>query len=181
MIISLDSPRLRLRDIGPDDWPAVFAYASRPEVYRYQPWGPSTPDDARAFVQHAIAQAQVAPRAVYLFAIERRTPGGVIGTCELTIQNRSFGSAEIGYFLHPDAWGCGYATEAVRRLLAFGFGDLALHRITAQCDPRNTASLRVLERSGMRYEGHLRETMLIRDGWRDSLLYSLLVHEWHGA
>jgi ribosomal-protein-alanine N-acetyltransferase len=72
----------------------------------------------------------------------------------------------------------GYATETAQRLLRFGFATLGLHRIIGQCDPRNTASARVLERIGMRYEGHLRDTMLIRDGWRDSLIYSLLEQEW---
>jgi hypothetical protein len=78
--------------------------------------------------------------------------------------------AEISSFLHPDDC-CGYATEAAHQLLAFGFGELALHRITAQCNPRTIAAMRVLERVGMRYEGHLREPMRLRDGWRDSLIY----------
>jgi RimJ/RimL family protein N-acetyltransferase len=53
-----------------------------------------------------------------------------------------------------------------------------LHRIFATCDPRNTASAHVLQKVGMRLEGRLRDTMLIRDGWRDSLVYSVLEHEW---
>lgn len=102
----------------------------------------------------------------------------VIGACNLTIHSQRFRSGEIGYFIHPDYWRQGYATEAAQRLLRFGFGPLGLHRIIGQCDPRNTASAHLLERIGMRYEGHLRHTMLIRDGWRDALLYSLLEQEW---
>jgi RimJ/RimL family protein N-acetyltransferase len=69
------------------------------------------------------------------------------------------------------------ATAAARHLIQIGFGEHNLHRIFATCDPRNTASAAVLRRLGMHYEGRMRETALIRDGWRDSDLYSLLAHE----
>jgi ribosomal-protein-alanine N-acetyltransferase len=84
----------------------------------------------------------------------------------------------MSYVVHPDLWGQGYATEIVGLLLRFGFEHLNLHRIMATCDPRNIASARVLEKIGMTYEGRQRHTMLIRDGWRDSSMYSLLDDEW---
>lgn len=177
-IIKLTTNRLYLREFQIEDWRAVHAYASQPEVHRFQPWEPSTPDSATRYVQYAIEQAQGQPRKEYVLAIEIREQQQVIGSCQLTIHNAQFQIGEIGYFLNSDYWGFGYATEAARALLEFGFSDLSLHRVFAQCDPRNRASIRVLERLGMQYEGHLRETMLIRDGWRDSLMYSLLVHEW---
>ena len=73
-------------------------------------------------------------------------------------------------------WGRGLATEAARQLLRIGFVDHGLHRIAGTCDPRNVASGRVLQKIGMTYEGRMRETGRIRDGWRDSDLYSILVH-----
>lgn len=69
-------------------------------------------------------------------------------------------------------------TEVASTLLSFGFNTLNLHRIFATCDPRNVASECVLQKLGMHYEGRMRETMLLRDGWRDSVLYSLLEQEW---
>lgn len=78
------------------------------------------------------------------------------------------------------AWGPNTVQQAAaRQLVQLGFGEHALHRIYATCDPRNTASAAVLGLLGMQYEGRMRETTL-RDGWRDSDLYSILVHEWHG-
>ncbi|WP_398940048.1 GNAT family N-acetyltransferase [Streptomyces sp. IB201691-2A2] len=65
-----------------------------------------------------------------------------------------------------------------RQLLSRGFGQLGLHRIFATCDPRNLGSARVLAKLGMTYEGHLRHTAWIRDGWRDSLTFSILEEEW---
>jgi len=88
---------------------------------------------------------------------------------------------EIRYVVHPRRWGQGIGTEIGRQLLAHGFDGLGLHRIDATCDPRNTGSSRVLTKLGMTYEGRLRHTALIRDGWRDSLMFSLLEDEWRSA
>ncbi len=171
--------RLMLRDLVIDDWPAVHAYSSCPDVVQYQPWGPNTPDESRAFVTQIVAAARAVPRRVYPLAVtlgesDRRC----IGTSTLQVHSLDHAQGEIGYFLHPDAWGHGYATEAARLLLGFGFRDLGLHRIFGTCDPRNTPSAHVLEKIGMVYEGRLRHAMRFRDGWRDSAVYSILAPEW---
>lgn len=177
-MIRLTGQRLVLRDLEMADWPAVHAYSARPEVARYQPWGPNTPDESRAFVEQVIAAAQAMPRIEYQLALTLTAGGRLIGTGALWIRSIDHGQGEIGYFLHPDHWGRGYATEAARLLLDFGFGTLDLHRIGAICDPRNVASARVLEKMGMTHEGRLRETMRLRDGWRDSAVYGILAQEW---
>nr|WP_254924638.1 GNAT family protein [Paenibacillus odorifer] len=102
----------------------------------------------------------------------------LIGMIELNIRSHTDRSGEIGYIVHPDAWGQGVATAAARRMLKFGFEELQLHRIYATCDPRNSGSSKVLTKIGMTYEGRLRDALLIKDGWRDSLMFSMLEHEW---
>ena len=72
----------------------------------------------------------------------------------------------------------GVATEAARLLLGFGFAVLGRRRIEATCDPDNVASRRVLEKLGMQFEGRLRDDLPMRDGWRDSLLFSIVEGEW---
>ncbi|MFN8531925.1 MAG: GNAT family protein [Dehalococcoidia bacterium] len=180
-MVVLSGPRLVLRDLEWDDFEAVHAYSARPEVARYQPWGPNTRVESRVFLERALAAAQDVPRTIYQLGVTVATSGQLIGTAALTVHSFAFGQAELGYFLHPDAWGNGYATEAARMLLAFGFTELNLHRIFGTCDPRNTASARVMENVGMVQEGHLRETMRIRDGWRDSLIYSILADDFRHA
>jgi ribosomal-protein-alanine N-acetyltransferase len=81
---------------------------------------------------------------------------------------------ELGYVFDRDVWSRGYATEAGRLLLRFGFESLRLRRIAAACRPENVASARVLEKIGMRYEGTLRSHMFLRGTWRDSLLYAAI-------
>lgn len=181
MSLTLTGPRLVLRDFAPDDWPDVYAFASPPEAAQFQTWGPHSPEDSRGYVVRAIASAQDDPRLRFRLATVLSAQGKVIGAGDLKIHSQHFRNGEIGYAIHPDYWGQGYATEVARLLLEFGFASLGLHRIGGTCDPRNIASARVLEKVGMQYEGRLRETLLIRDGWRDSSLYSILEHEWRAV
>jgi [ribosomal protein S5]-alanine N-acetyltransferase len=81
---------------------------------------------------------------------------------------------EVGYVLAREAWGLGYATEATRRLLAFGFNELGLHEISATCDPGNRASVAVLMKNGMHQERVLREHVYAQGQWRDRLLLSVI-------
>jgi len=172
--------RLVLRELTVDDGPAVHAYSALAEVVRYQPWGPNTAEESRLFVAQVVATAGKAPRMVYQLAITLLDGGRLIGMGSLQVHSVDHGQGEIGYFLHHDVWGQGYATEAAGLLLGFGFGELGLHRIFGTCDPRNVASAHVLRKAGMIYEGRLRHTMRLRDGWRDSAVYSVLAHEWPG-
>jgi len=102
----------------------------------------------------------------------------VIGSVEMVIRSRRWGQAEIGWALNRVYRGMGYATEAARRMITFGFDDLGLHRISAECDPGNTASVRLMERLGMRREGHLREIIVVKGVWCDRYVYAVLAHEW---
>lgn len=74
----------------------------------------------------------------------------------------------------------GVATEAAAMIIEFGFNDLELHRIYANCAPENGSSQKVLEKLGMSFEGRMRENLLLKEGWRDSNLYSILAREWPG-
>ncbi|MBW4630724.1 MAG: GNAT family N-acetyltransferase [Iphinoe sp. HA4291-MV1] len=85
---------------------------------------------------------------------------------------------EIGWSLHPSYCGRGYATEAAQILLTYGFAHRKLHRITSICDTRNTASFRLMERLGMRREGHLRQSQSMKGSWQDEYMYALLHNEW---
>jgi ribosomal-protein-alanine N-acetyltransferase len=166
----------RLRPLTTDDWPAVHAWASRPEACRFQTWGPNSEDETRAFVADAVADAALQPPPRLLHAIV--VDGMVLGNGALIFHSRAQRQGEISYIVHPDHWGRGIATAAGRELLRIGFEEHGLHRIHATCDPRNAGSAAVLKKLGMRYEGRMRHTQYIRDGWRDSELFSILEDEW---
>jgi len=90
--------------------------------------------------------------------------------------------AELGWCLHPDHHGHGYATEAVTELIRICFADLGLRRVTASCFAGNTASWRLMERLHLRREQHTVRDSLHRSGqWLDGYGYALLAEEWRAA
>ena len=91
------------------------------------------------------------------------------------------GQVEIGFTLASEYQGKGYATEAVSGLLDYVFRGLCKHRVTAITDARNAAAARVLEKVGMRREGHFIQNVWFKGAWGDEYLYALLGHEWRGS
>lgn len=177
---TLDAPRLRLRAVAPADAPDLLAVFGDPAVCRY--WSrPALPDLAAAeALQREIADL-FAARALFQWAIAERATDRLVGTCTLADLSAEHRRAAVGYALRRDAWGRGHATAALRALLAFAFDALALHRLEADVDPRNAASIRVLERLGFRPEGLQRERWHLHDELQDAALYGLLAREWRAA
>ena len=173
----LTTKRLMLREFEEEDWRAVLAYQSHPLYLRYNPWTHRTEQDVRAFVRRFLAQREEEPRTKFQLAITLASRGQLIGNAGIRMKTPEAREADIGYELDPRYWGCGYATEAAGALLALGFRELKLHRIWAQCIAENTASARVLEKIGMRQEGHLRENEWMKDRWWDTMLYAILEHD----
>lgn len=169
--------RLLLREFVIDDWPAIHAYQSDPRYLRFYHWTNRTPDEVRAFVQMFVDAQQAQPRRTYQLAITRGDDGRLIGNCGIRLRSLQSREADIGYELAPDHWGRGYATEAARALLRYGFAERGLHRIVANCVAENVGSARVLEKIGMQREGRLREHEWFKDRWWDTLLYAILDHE----
>ncbi|GGX56768.1 GNAT family N-acetyltransferase [Streptomyces fructofermentans] len=167
---------MTLRRIELADWRAVHSWASLGEVCRFQTWGPNTEEQTRAFVETAVEAWAHSPRQRFAYAA--RVEGRVVGMGELRVRDRGQRQGEIVYAVHPRVWGRGVGTAIGEELLVRGFEDLGLHRVHATCDPRNLGSARVLRRLGMTWEGRHRHTALLRDGWRDSEVFSILEDEW---
>ena len=145
----IETRRLLLRHFLPTDWQDVHAYAALPEVSQYDAWGPNSEADSRAFVASCIDMASREPVLRHDFAIELKATKRVIGGCSMKRESADDEHASLGYAIHPDFQGRGYATEATLALIGFGFDALDLERIVAQCDTRNGASYRVMEKAGM--------------------------------
>ncbi len=174
------TPRLVLRDFVQADWKAVHEYAQDPQVTAMMDWGPNSVDQTLDFLKRTMEENARPTRRKYGLAITLTAEEGrVIGGARMDF-TAGPREADLGYVLNRAYWGRGYATEAARGLLELGFGRLGLHRAWATCDPRNAASARVLEKIGMRREGHLRESKLVKGDWQDSLVYAMLHREWKG-
>lgn len=177
MIEHLESERIVLKEMRERDWRDVHKYASQPIVCQYQPWGPNTEIDSKEFVNQVIEDAKLEPRSRFVFTVIDKGNNQMIGSGEFNLRDLSNKVGEIAYIINPDVWGKGIATEVAKLLIGFGFKVSRLHRIYATCDPRNSGSIKVLEKIGMTKEGRMREDLWIQDGWRDSLLYSILEQE----
>ncbi len=165
-----------LREFTNEDFEAVHRGSSNINVVKYMTWGPNTEDDTRRFLQHVLQTQVVKPRMEYQLAIT--LDDKTIGGCDFNIHCLEHREGEIGFLLDEPYWGKGYATEVARALIDFGFREHGMHRIIAKCDARNEASYHVMEKVGMKREAHLRENQKTRDGRRDTLIYSILQHEW---
>ena len=118
------------------------------------------------------------PRRLFDLAIVLREQQDVVGRCGLYVTNAEMREASLWYVLNRRHWGRGLVPEAARLLVGFGFRTLGLHRIIVDCDPRNTASVRVAQKLGLRQEAHFRENAWIKGEWTDSIIFAILDREW---
>ena len=176
--MELTTQRLLLRELLESDAEMAHRYESNPDVVRYQSNGVRSLEESRAHILKSQAQAQELPRRVFDLAVtlaDRR----YIGRVGLGVQDAEGGQGMLWWVIDPAYQGQGFAHEAAVRLIRFGFVELGLHRIYIDVDPRNTASVRLAEKLGMRREGLLREAAFIKGEWVDSMILALLAQE-HG-
>jgi ribosomal-protein-alanine N-acetyltransferase len=176
--MELSTERLVLREFIARDWAAVHAYHNDPRYQRFYESEGSTPEQAQAFVQMFLDQQAAQPRTKFQLALTLKATGQLIGTCGIRMSEPGARQADIGYELAPEHWGRGYATEAARAIMAFGFSELNVHRIWSWCISENHGSAAVLRRLGMRQEGHLRENEYFKGSWWDTLMFGMLDREW---
>ena len=170
--------RLILRDYVESDWKDVYAYQSDARYLRYYPWTTRTPDDVKEFLGMFIEAQDNSPRIKFQLAVTLKLNQELIGSCGLRMETAKAIQGDIGYELSPENWGKGYASEAARAIVDFGFTHLNLHRIWSSCIAENTNSVRVLERLGMQLEGQLREEEFFKGRWWDTLIFGILKNEW---
>lgn len=155
--------RLILRRARADDLDALHAILSDPRAMRYWSTPPhETIEQSRDWVADMMASR---PEESEDFVVEH--DGRVIGKAGF------YRLPDIGYILHPDAWGRGLATEALRAVIDRVFERHPIPRITADVDPRNLASIALLERLGFRFTHRAERTWLIAGEYCDSLYYAM--------
>lgn len=174
--------RLRLRPFTRGDVDDVFAYRSRDDVCAFLFDLPMSRQECAEAVQSRVGQvAFTAEGDKIVLAVERNGEPGVIGEVSLIWRSEDNRQGELGYIFHPDFHGQGYATEAGRALIRFGFETAHLHRIFARCDARNLSSAKVMGRLAMRQEAHFRGHALVKGNWDEELIYAVLEDEWQTA
>lgn len=175
----IETERLTLRVHVPEDIDALYEIRRRSDVNTYLYSESMTRDEVQAKLDERIAKYSklTEPGDSLLLAVIRKDTGTFIGDVSLNWA-AEHQQVEIGYVLHPQHHGQGFATEAARVLLKIAFDDLKAHRVIGRLEARNTASARVLEKLGMRKEAHFRENEFVKGEWNDELVYAILAVEW---
>ena len=150
---------------------------SRPEMHTYERELPSVVETQQS-LEESISNQKGVPRTTFRLAITIPPQDSVRGVVKLGRQWEAIREWEVGWAIHPDEWGKGYATEAAWQLMDWGFKELNIHRIVAFCHSSNAASVRVMEKLGMRQDGRLRETRWLNGEWWDEYVYAILEREW---
>jgi RimJ/RimL family protein N-acetyltransferase len=171
--------RLLLRPLTVGDVDALLVYRSRPDVCRYVPFEPMTREVIKERLASQWANTELTDEGQALtLGVEMAGTSELAGDVVLFWHSRKHGGGEIGYVLHPDFSGHGYATEAAHALLRLGFDELGLHRIIARVDERNESSAKLARRLGMREEARLVRNEFFKGEWSTELDFAMLADEW---
>ena len=169
--VEFRTERLVLRPARSDDLDAIHAILSNPQAMAY--W--STPPHQTVEQSRDWLQSMIDIRLPHGEDLIIERDGKVIGKAGL------WRFPEIGFILHPEFWGQGYAQEALRAVIGRAFDVHGLPRIEADVDPRNVSSLKLLSRLGFRETGRKERTWLIGDQWCDSVYLTLDAESWLSA
>lgn len=171
--------RLRIRAVREADLDDVFDYQSRADVCEYLLYEPRDRETLAARIATWSRQSVIASDGDYVeLAVEHTGDARVIGDLYFMLERAEHGSAAIGWAFHPEYSGQGYATEAAMALLRLGFESIGLHRIVAEVDPQNAASVALCRRLGMRKEAHFVDNIWFKGRWADTEVHVLRDAGW---
>ena len=171
------TPRLVLRRFAAADAETFCSYRSDPLVAEYQGWVTCNPEQAVEFVRCHAARPFGLPGEWLQIAVALRHTNALIGDFGLKIHSDAR-QATVGFTFARSHQRQGYATEALSCLLDLLFLRLNLHRVAADTDVKNVAAWKLMERCGLRREGHLRESLWFKGRWADEYLYAIRDEEW---
>ena len=176
MALPIESDRLILRRFRGTDIPDLLQFVSHPSVANEVREMGTTEEDILKYIERQTELHPFEKNKVFDLGIERKAGGKLIRIVTTIVKHHR--KAEIGYGLGIEHRGCGYATEAAKALIDYGFWELKWHRVQAIASSGNPDSCRVLERLGMKLEGRLREANMREGQWCDLLYYGILEDEW---
>lgn len=172
----IETERLVLRKIVPEDADDMFLYSSRADVTEYLTWSPhKTPEEAHRYTR--LLQKKYAAGAFWDFGIVEKASGKLIGTAGFTSFETDTNTAEIGYVVSPLYCGKGYATEAATAVMKFGFAVFDLDKICARHIDGNDASASVMKKLGMSFVTTYKNSFYIKNTYKTVHEYAVTKKE----
>lgn len=179
--LPVTTERLELRSFTAYDHAPLLAFQSLPDVVRYVPYEPRTPDGMATALTSKIAGTVLRGPGDRLDVAVALRDGTLVGDLVVMLHAVEHASVEVGWIFDPVHGGQGLATEAVAALLDLVFIDLGAHRAVARVDARNARSLALCSRLGMRCEAHLVDNEWFKGEWCSEIDYAILAREWRAS
>jgi [ribosomal protein S5]-alanine N-acetyltransferase len=176
LTLPLGTPRLNLREFTAADFEAILAYSADPKVTRYLFFGPRDETSTQEYLEELLLSQREQPRTRFELGVEEVATSRLIGACDLSLIERNV--VDLGYMLEANAWGKGLATEIAQELLKAAFLQLRADRVISTVDVNNGASIRVLEKIGMRWEAVYRKHRRAKNRWWDCHLFIMPREVW---
>lgn len=170
--------RLHLRAMQPQDGKTVHYYRNLPDVSIFQGWTPKNEEEVKEYASQMNTKRAFSAGDWYQIIIQNKANNQVIGDLAVCIDSETKRQAELGIALDPEFQKQGFATEAIRGICDFLFSEKSLRRIHVSIDPRNTASLNLFARAGMRQEARHIESIFFKGEWCDDIVMAVLKREW---
>jgi len=169
---SIETDRLIIRKMKMDDIDDIFCFTSDPEMLKFTPMYDlsKNKEGLSQYIKKVLKNYKDGNPEYW--AVVYKKINKVIGIVTIDISSKHRG--DIGYAICRKYWGKGFATEAAKAIIDFGFNTLGLKRIEGACDPRNIASVKVLKKLGMKYEGLLKSYSCMRGEFCDRKLYAII-------
>ena len=176
-IPTLTTDRLVLRQMRVSDYEDMYDYAKRTELTKFLLWSPHpSAEYTKTFLKFVMKRYRAGQ--FYDWCIEEKKSGKMIGTCGFTSIDIEHRRGEVGYVINPDFQRMGYAPEAAEEIFKFGFFELDLNRVECRFMMGNDASLRVMKKLGMTFEGYMRDAMYVKGEYRTIGVCSILKEEY---
>lgn len=176
--MEIQTKRLLLREFKRGDVEPLLAYQNDPRYLHYDAWSEQTEEVVEKLVQLFIDQQAQRQRFKFQLVITLKSTRKVIGNCGVRKKTPEVKDGDLGYELDPNYWGHGYALEAARAMLSFGFTQLKLDRISAWCIAENARSVSVLQKLHMREESYESAQEFFKSRWWDKVTFGLTAEEW---
>lgn len=172
------SERLNYRPLTKDDFELFYELYSNKAVMEYAFLDHfKTPEEARKEFDKAMDISSEHWNEYVATTVEDNRPVGIVDY-DILFHNDHGGIAEIGYFIKPEFWGCGYGTEMGKALINYLFHNCKYHKVAASCNANNKSSEKIMKKLGMKPEGVMRKARYKNGEWVDELRYGLLKEEW---
>lgn len=173
----LQSAHLLYRRLGKEDAEALSRLGSEWEVVKYTSRMPHPLHATTATYWIETAGDALAAGTVFTFGVFTKQSQQLIGTASVAM-SPAYDEAELGYWLGVDLWGQGLGTEIAHRLVSFALADLQVSSVWGGVHPDNAASIRVLEKAGLRQTGQAPMMFSAQGGFHDALIYRLDRTKW---